>query len=297
MIDRASKWAEVAVVREKSARVTARKFVQYWICRYGVPKVIITDNDVSFDNDFLKELALVADCQLCTTTVYHPEGNAPVESFHRHLKKLMPVMMKREGLELEEMVQLCLFSYRASFHTSLQDTPGYMLFGTDVCLPREREIQQVLYDVNRERSKLFATVRKQVLESMQKQAESNVEKVNKGRKEESFVVGDLILVRIQDPNKFDAKWSLPKRVIDVRRNGRTAQVQDLVTGVIDEVHIQNARFVREPQDESQLDEWLRVYLDEGYDPKESEDLMRVLGDEMYRPLKRSRTAYELHLPA
>jgi hypothetical protein len=86
-------------------------------------------------------------------------------------------------------------------------------------------------------------------------------------------------------------------VIDVRSNGKTAQVQDLVTGVIEETHIQNARFVREPQGESQLDEWLRVYLDEGYDNNTSMELIRVLGEEMYRPLKRSRTAYNLHLPA
>ena len=293
MIDRASRWVEVAVVKEKSARITARKFVSYWMCRYGIPKVIITDNDVSFKNDFLRELALVADCQLCTTVVYHPEGNSPIESFHRHIKKLLPVLMQREELELKEIVQLCMFSYRSSFHTSLQDTPGYMLFGTDVCLPREREIQQVLYDVNKERSRLFTTVRREVFEAMQQVAKSNVDKMNRKRKKEVFGLGDLILARVPgDPGKLDPKWSLPKRVIDVRGRGRSAQVQDLVTREISEVHIQNARFIREPQDENQLDLWLKSYLDEGFHQEASEELYSLLGEEMIRPLKRSRVDFQ-----
>jgi len=58
MIDRFSKWTELVPLRSATAESLNKAFGERIIARYGVPKVVITDNGVQFASQkFLKSFA------------------------------------------------------------------------------------------------------------------------------------------------------------------------------------------------------------------------------------------------
>jgi len=54
LIDRFSKWTELVPLRRETADSLKKAFSDRIIARYGVPKVVITDNGVQFASRILK---------------------------------------------------------------------------------------------------------------------------------------------------------------------------------------------------------------------------------------------------
>ncbi|KAH0473254.1 MAG: hypothetical protein KVP17_002331 [Porospora cf. gigantea B] len=82
MIDSHTKWAEAVVVPDKSAETTTSAFFRQWVCRFGVPRLIVSDQGASFTSRLFEGLARRLGIDQLTSSPYHPEGNAPVEAFH-----------------------------------------------------------------------------------------------------------------------------------------------------------------------------------------------------------------------
>eukprot|EP00923_Selenidium_pygospionis_P012898 GHVN01022183.1.p2 GENE.GHVN01022183.1~~GHVN01022183.1.p2 ORF type:complete len:109 (-),score=8.44 GHVN01022183.1:657-983(-) len=61
----------------------------------------------------------------------HPESNATVESFHRHPHGLACL----KSVDFNTALQLILSSYRCTVHSTTQDTPAFLTFGTDPVPP------------------------------------------------------------------------------------------------------------------------------------------------------------------
>ncbi|EZG42760.1 putative Pol polyprotein [Gregarina niphandrodes] len=159
------RWAEAVIVRDKTADTVVSSFIKSWV-PYGVPKEIICDNEKSFHGLMMRELAKLMGTELVAITPYHPQGNTPVESFHRHLRKHFDRIRRTGGLDLEEVLALTMYIYRTSYHTALEDTPGRWLFGVSVTMPEEREIDDLMFDTNASRIEWLQKERGQTLERM-----------------------------------------------------------------------------------------------------------------------------------
>ncbi|GAU47711.1 hypothetical protein TSUD_177160 [Trifolium subterraneum] len=123
------------------ATITAeriRKF--YWrkiICRFGLPRVLVTDNGTQFASsnvaDFCKEWGI----QLSFTSVEHPQANGQAESTDKiilqGLKKRLEVSKR---LWVEEL-PMVLWSYHTTPYSSTQETPFKMVYGSDYMIPIE----------------------------------------------------------------------------------------------------------------------------------------------------------------
>jgi RNase H-like domain found in reverse transcriptase/Reverse transcriptase (RNA-dependent DNA polymerase)/Integrase zinc binding domain/Integrase core domain len=57
MIDQFTKWAEAIPIPNKSESVVTSAFLRSWICRFGVPRTIITDNDKTFMGGMFQRVA------------------------------------------------------------------------------------------------------------------------------------------------------------------------------------------------------------------------------------------------
>ncbi|CAB0020818.1 unnamed protein product [Nesidiocoris tenuis] len=84
MVDRFSRWPEVAAVPDCGAETAANAILSFWISRYGVPEFITSGRH--FDCSLMRELTLALGIQHLKTTAYHPCANGLVERFHRVLK-------------------------------------------------------------------------------------------------------------------------------------------------------------------------------------------------------------------
>jgi hypothetical protein len=97
-VDKFSKWIEAVPVTNQEA-TTAVKFFESIVYRYGVPNIIITDNDTNFTSGEFQEFAKKLGIKIKYASVAHPKSNGQVEKANRlvcaglkkrHLRPLKP---------------------------------------------------------------------------------------------------------------------------------------------------------------------------------------------------------------
>lgn len=126
-----------------------------------------------------------------TTTVYHPQGNAPIETFHRHLRKgLGALQLEGRSLQdVDEALALCTFSYRAQIHLGLADSPAYRLVGVDLQLPSMNEWRFLPGKRDRDRLRFLNLVRLDL--QIRAQAAYKLSQQGERADKQQFELGDL----------------------------------------------------------------------------------------------------------
>ena len=80
-----TKWSEAKAVPEASAQVAADFIYTEIICRYGCPKIILSDKRTHFKNSLIENLLKKINVKHLFSTPYHPQINGLVERFNRML--------------------------------------------------------------------------------------------------------------------------------------------------------------------------------------------------------------------
>jgi len=262
MIDHTTKWAECAILPNKTAESVASHLLNYWICRFGVPRIIITDQDPTFISSIFTTLCQKLGCKVLRSTVYHPQGNSPVETFHRTLSigfSVFQQQVRTTTLTIEEILCLILYSYRSTIHLGIGDTPAFMTYGVDPRPPADRDWRFTRLTNEKERLHFLSLARLEMMTRAQLRAQQVLNRENMGRIDVSFTQGDLVLVRLQrrelvklarleGSEKVIPKWSIPHRVLRVSPNGKTAYVRNCLGDYneVKQVHIKDVRFISTP---------------------------------------------------
>ncbi|GFV82692.1 retrovirus-related Pol polyprotein from transposon opus [Trichonephila clavipes] len=82
-IDRFSRWMEAIPIPEITAEIVVRAFYEKWICRFGVPAKLVTDQGRQFEAELFRSIAAICGAKVAQTTSYHSQCNGKVGSFHR----------------------------------------------------------------------------------------------------------------------------------------------------------------------------------------------------------------------
>lgn len=267
MIDSLTKWAEAVVVDDAmDAETVASLFLRTWVCRFGVPAVVVTDQGKAFTSTLFSRLADALGVQLIHSTPYHPEGNAPVESFHRRLATLLR-FQTNHALPFDEALQLALFAYRCTPHATTLDSPMFLVYGQDPFLGNDADWRFDSSATLRERLRLLSHTRLDVQLHAQLHRQRALATANAKRQPLVFAEGQLVLTRVHPESRVQYKppayklipvWSFPHRVLSHWADGRVAMVKCLLTGTLRQVHIQNTKFLDAPVDEQQAREWLEL---------------------------------------
>ena len=82
-IDYFTKWIEAKAL----AKITTKKVTQFFwenvICRYGLPRILVTDNGLQFNNEEFRKYCDDNDIDLRFTSVAHPQANGQAEVANR----------------------------------------------------------------------------------------------------------------------------------------------------------------------------------------------------------------------
>ena len=90
-----TRWAEAIGLPNQEATTVAQALMSEWICRYGAPESIHTDQGRNFESNLFSELCSLLDIHKTRTTPYYPQSDGLVERLNRTLRQLLTIEMQK----------------------------------------------------------------------------------------------------------------------------------------------------------------------------------------------------------
>ena len=122
-----TKWVEVAAIPDKLSS-TAAHFIEGWICRYGKPREVLTDNGPEFRGEFPAMLAKY-NVRHVTSSSYRPTSNGQaertVQTVEGGLQKAAVTKPEQWDLELPSIMK----GMRQGVQSSTGYSPYFLVFG------------------------------------------------------------------------------------------------------------------------------------------------------------------------
>ncbi|GJZ85210.1 reverse transcriptase domain-containing protein [Tanacetum coccineum] len=135
-IDYFTKWIEAKAVATISG-TQVKKFV--WndiVCRFGLPREIISDNGKQFSGDPFKDWCEKLNIVQRFASVKHPQSNELVERANRSLGEGIKARLGENNKNwLEELPHV--WAHRTMIKSSNDDTPFSLTYGTEAVIPAE----------------------------------------------------------------------------------------------------------------------------------------------------------------
>ena len=132
-----TKYVEAYAIPDERAETVARKLVEEFICRYGVPREIHSDQGRNFESTVFQQMCQLLGITKTRTTPYNPKSDGMVERFNRTLINIIATLLdpEKHQKDWDRYLPYATAAYRSSTHDTLQETPNMMMFGREVTLP------------------------------------------------------------------------------------------------------------------------------------------------------------------
>lgn len=129
-IDTFSGWVEAFPTEKETAQVVAKTILEDIFPRFGVPKVIGSDNGPAFVAQVSQGLAKILGLDWKLHCAYRPQSSGQVERMNRTLKEVMSKLSLETGItDWTVLLPFALFRIRNT-PGSLKLTPFEVLYGT-----------------------------------------------------------------------------------------------------------------------------------------------------------------------
>ncbi|GFT99811.1 retrovirus-related Pol polyprotein from transposon opus [Nephila pilipes] len=125
---------EVVPLPDIIAEIVGKAFYEHWICRYGIPATIITDQGRQFESQLFRSIAAICGVKVGYVTPYHLQSNGKVERLHRILKG---VIKAHNNIKWTESLPTVLLGLIAALRPDVNYTIAQMVSSTCIKLPGE----------------------------------------------------------------------------------------------------------------------------------------------------------------
>ena len=138
MIDPATGWFEIHQYDDKRSITIANIAEQEWFSRYPWPTQVTYDRGSEFiGQDFQKMIKNDYGIKGKPITVRNPQANAIVERVHQVIGNMIRTFELEDNYLDEDdpwkgILSPTAFAVRSTFHTTLQSSPGQLVFGRDM---------------------------------------------------------------------------------------------------------------------------------------------------------------------
>ena len=135
--DYCSKWMEAYPLPDARAVTVADKFVKEFVCRFGVPLELHSDQGTNFESAVFAEMCRVLGISKTRTTAYNPKSDGMVERYNKTMVNMVAMMIepKRQQGDWDECPPYASFAYRCTPQESTGESPNMMMLGREVRLP------------------------------------------------------------------------------------------------------------------------------------------------------------------
>ncbi|KAF7152592.1 hypothetical protein RHSIM_Rhsim01G0144000 [Rhododendron simsii] len=228
-----TKWVEAVPLKRVTGVAVSNFIREHIICRFGIPKVILSDNGTPFVNRQVGQLLFSYDITHHKSTAYYPKGNGQAETTNKSLLKILSQTLEDHQKNWAHALPMALWAYRTSKRRPTQLTPFSLVYGAEAVLPPEIAIPSARVAL---RSEVFHDARPSELEALDERrdrAQANL-RVYQQRiaraydalvRPQQFAEGDLVLkatphvMKGKSASKLVAKWEGPFVVKEANENG------------------------------------------------------------------------------
>ena len=131
-----TKYTELVAIPNKSAETCARALFERWICRFGVPAVLVSDRGREFLNDTVNQMTEYLGVTHKFTSPFHPETNASAERYNRTMQTYLRKMLDNDDtLDWEKWLPAMMLSYNTQVHKATMESPFFLTYLHDPRLP------------------------------------------------------------------------------------------------------------------------------------------------------------------
>ena len=129
-----TKFTEAYALRDHTALTVADKLVTEFICRYGVPKVIHSDQGPEFESTLFRRRCEILGIEKIRT-VHNPKSDGLVERHNRTIQAMLARVVNECRNDWDDHLPFVMRAYRASRHDSTKCSPNLLMFGREVTFP------------------------------------------------------------------------------------------------------------------------------------------------------------------
>lgn len=218
-----SKWTEAYALKDHTAQTVADILVTEFICRFGTPARIHTDQGREFNSELFAKLCELMEVHKTRTTPYRPQSDGMIERFNRTLQQMLALYVSQNKSDWDDHLPYLTMAYRASIHESTKCTPNLLMLGREISLPldvmtaatnfpNDKDCPSQYVEWVRDASRnAFSTAHENLKSSFLRQKKHYDVKL----KERSYDTGDVVL-RWYPPEanqKLGLGWTGPYEVI------------------------------------------------------------------------------------
>ena len=162
--DHFTKHLDIFALPEQVTKTVAEKLIEF-MCRYGVPNSILSDQGRNYQSRLMEELWEMLDVHKMRTSPFHPQCDGLSERFNRTLETMLACFVKENQENWDELLPYLKFAYCTSVHSTTGYTPFELVFGRNPKLPVDLIVKEVRVDLNIDQEAYAQRVRERFLKA------------------------------------------------------------------------------------------------------------------------------------
>ena len=240
-----TRWIIAIALPDCSAKTTAEAIFNEYICRYGVPVTVLSDQGTHFNNQLMDAMAKLVGFNHVFSTVYHPQSNGMVERFNATFVPQLAKLYDRENNNWDEYLSPVVFAYNTGVHATTGFNPFQLQFGREPRLPPDKPPEQYVFH----RPNDYYCQLKKSLSIAHQCARSRIifdqarykQRYDQRRSDPQYEINDQVLTKLQGGrSKLDPRYSLHVNII-VKKQHPVYWVRENSSQQIIQVHVNDIR--------------------------------------------------------
>ena len=143
-----TKWMEAIPIPDQTAVTVAKAFVGEFVCRYGMPLELHSDQGSNFMSQVFTESLRVLGITQTRTCGYNPKSDGMIERYNRTLLSIVSLLIEpyKNQKDWDTQLPYVGYAYRSAVQESTGETPNMLMLGREVGTPLDLLVENVQDD-------------------------------------------------------------------------------------------------------------------------------------------------------
>lgn len=240
-----TRWVTTAAVSTASATSAAETIFTEYICKYGIPLCVLSDQGTHFRNQLMDAMAKLMGYTQIFSTAYHPQSNGIVERFNATFLPQISKLQDGYNNNWDDYLAAVTFGYNTGQHSTTGFSPFHLLFGCEPRLPADPPIENYVFhrpvDYFKQLKTNLTLIRRIARDSTNKKRLVYKKHYDQARRNPKYSVGTHILVRKHGArSKLEPRYSID--IYTVKKNNHPIYiVHDEKNDITRQVHVNDMR--------------------------------------------------------